>query len=110
MREGLGTRLRRPVALQGQGAAGQCKTWTLDCGLDRGLDCGLDCGLDWDYVLDERSANAHQRTGVTIQWRLSTVRSPLTPPVIVIFFTSDSEQSDPETQESVALKLLGMQP
>jgi len=28
--------------------AGQCKTWTLDCGLDRGLDCGLDCGLSWD--------------------------------------------------------------
>jgi len=31
------------------------------------------------------------------------------PPVIVISSTSDSEQSDPETQESVALKLLGMQ-
>ena len=31
------------------------------------------------------------------------------PSVIVISSTSDSEQSDPETQESVALKLLGMQ-
>ena len=31
------------------------------------------------------------------------------PPVIVISSTSDSEQSDPETQESVAVKLLGVQ-
>ena len=31
------------------------------------------------------------------------------PPVIVISSTSDSEQSDPETQDSVALKLLGVQ-
>ena len=87
---------------------GQCKTWTLDCGLDRGLDCGLDCGLDWDYVLDERSANAHQRTGVTMASMDGEVSA--NPPVIVISCTSDSEQSDPETQESVALKLLGMQP
>ena len=30
------------------------------------------------------------------------------PLVIVIFSTSDSEQSDPEMQESLGLKLLGM--
>jgi len=68
----------------------------------------LDCGLNGDYVLDERSANVNQRTGVTIRWRLSTVISA-NPPVIVISSTSDSEQSDPETQENVALKLIGMQ-
>ena len=31
------------------------------------------------------------------------------PPVIVISSTSDAEQSDPEMQDSVALKLLGVQ-
>ena len=27
-------------------STGECKTWTLDCGLDCGLDYGLDYGLD----------------------------------------------------------------
>ena len=35
-----------PVASQGGGRTGECKSWTLDSGLDHGLDYGLKYGLN----------------------------------------------------------------
>jgi len=63
--------------------------------------------VDWTVDCVLRTKNAHQRTGVTMASMDGEVSA--NPPVIVISCTSDSEQSDPETQESLALKLLGMQ-
>jgi len=73
--------------------------WTVDWTVDWIVDWTVDCVL--------RTKNAHQRTGVTMASMDGEVSA--NPPVIVISCTSDSEQSDPETQESLALKLLGMQ-
>jgi len=66
------------------------------------VDCGLDCGLCKNEEC--ASENWSDDTMVSMDGEVSA-----NPPVIVISSTSDSEQSDPETQESLALKLLGMQ-
>jgi len=75
----------------------------LDCGPWTGPWTGLWTGL-WTTYSTNKVRCASEKWS-EIWWCLSTVP----PPVIVISSTSDSEQSDPEMQESVALKLLGMQ-
>jgi len=78
------------------------KTWTVDRGLGRGLDRGLGQGLD--YGLHSGRTKCKCATENWSDDMMASIDGEVSanPSVIAISSTSDSDESDPETQESVA--------
>ena len=47
---------------------GQCKSWTLDCGLDYGLDCGLSFGLSFGRPFGENESVLSKLNYCKLPW------------------------------------------